>query len=91
MPRILLVALAICIKKELFTVILLLETVRIVLLNVAFRHYDTKPIIGVFFFLAVLLAKDGVPKISDFGMSRKVQEEAAGKTASVTGPICWVR
>jgi serine/threonine protein kinase len=39
----------------------------------------------------ILLTNDGQPKISDFGMSRIVQEEAAkGKTKTNFGPIRWM-
>jgi predicted Ser/Thr protein kinase len=39
----------------------------------------------------ILMAKDGTPKISDFGLSRKVSDAAtAGTTASNVGPIQWM-
>ncbi len=39
----------------------------------------------------ILLTNDGQPKISDFGMSRIVQEEAAkGRTKTNFGPIRWM-
>jgi hypothetical protein len=39
----------------------------------------------------ILLTNDGSPKISDFGMSRIVQEEAAkGRTKTNVGPIRWM-
>ncbi len=39
----------------------------------------------------ILLTNDGQPKISDFGMSRIVQEEAAkGRTKNMVGPLRWM-
>ncbi len=39
----------------------------------------------------ILLANDGTPKISDFGMSRVIQDEASkGKTKTTVGPLRWM-
>lgn len=39
----------------------------------------------------ILLANDGSPKVSDFGMSRVIQdEEAKGKTKANVGPLRWM-
>jgi serine/threonine protein kinase len=39
----------------------------------------------------ILLANDGTPKISDFGMSRIIQDEGSkGKTKATIGPLRWM-
>jgi len=38
----------------------------------------------------ILIAANGEPKISDFGMSRILQEKEVGQTISVIGPIRWM-
>jgi serine/threonine protein kinase len=37
----------------------------------------------------VLLSKDGTPKLSDFGMSRQLQDDE-GQTNTAIGPIAWM-
>jgi hypothetical protein len=38
----------------------------------------------------ILLTASGVPKISDFGMSRILEKDDEGKTNSTIGPACWM-
>jgi serine/threonine protein kinase len=38
----------------------------------------------------ILLTGNGHPKISDFGMSRILQEQQEGKTQSTLGPVRWM-
>jgi len=38
----------------------------------------------------ILLAANGVPKISDFGMSRILEKADEGKSNSNVGPVCWL-